>query len=63
LAGANGGPKLTDVKRRAIMPDWRNPELTAAQIAEKHGVSRRLLFAKMGPRFPRESADADPSGS
>jgi hypothetical protein len=63
LAGANGGPKLTEAKRRAIMPDWHNPELTAAQIAQKHGVSRRLLFAKMGPRFPRESADAGPAGS
>ena len=63
LAGANGGPKLTEAKRRAIMPDWHNPELTAAQIAQKHVVSRRLLFAKMGPRFPRESADAGPAGS
>lgn len=57
LAGSGRIGKITDTKRRAILKDWRNPNLTAAQIAEKHGVSRRLLFVRMGKRFPKEGAE------
>ena len=53
LAGSIHAPKMTDAKKRAVLPDWRNPEMTAAQVAAKHKVSRRQLFNAMGKRFPK----------
>jgi len=53
-AGGSGGRpnKLTPAKRKAALVDWRDPAMTAAQVAAKHGISRRKLFNDLGPRFP-----------
>lgn len=46
-----GAPvKLTGESLKEAERLWANPELTAAQVAEKTGVSERTLYRKLGER-------------
>ena len=39
-----GRVKVTHAKRKAMAVDWADPGMTAAQVADKHGLKRRQAF-------------------